>query len=39
MPVTPSTLLEWWRSLTEGRLLPESEKLITHFQALYQSYE
>src|SRR5262245_31361349 len=21
MPVTPSTLLEWWRSLTEGRLL------------------
>jgi carnitine monooxygenase subunit len=25
--------------LTEGRLLPESEQLITHFQALYQSYE
>ena len=25
--------------LTEGRLLPESEKLIAHFQALLQSYE
>ena len=25
--------------LTEGRLLPESEKLIAHFQALAQSYE
>jgi carnitine monooxygenase subunit len=25
--------------LTEGRLLPESEKLIAHFQALVQSYE
>ena len=25
--------------LTEGRLLPESEKLIAHFQGLVQSYE
>jgi carnitine monooxygenase subunit len=25
--------------LTEGQLLPESEKLIAHFQALVQSYE